>query len=254
MQTTRREALKLAAAWAATATFMPFAARADGHAHMHDAESGKIGIMPVDHASFVMTLPSGMTIYNDPVGGAAKYASFDAPDLILITHQHGDHYNLDTLTGIVGQKTKLLTNPAVFDMLPDGLKAKAERIGNGGNAAFGEVGIEAVPAYNITEDRLKYHPKGRDNGYVLSAAGRRVYIAGDTEDIPEMRALKDIDIAFVPMNLPYTMDVEAAAAGVAAFAPKVVYPYHYRGQDPKAFAGLLAKAGAGTEVAYGAWY
>ena len=254
MQTTRRDALKLGAAWAASAAFIPFAARADGHAHMHDAEGGLIGISPVDHCSFVMTLPSGLTVYNDPVGGAEKYSAFDAPDLVLITHQHGDHYNVETLEGITAGKTKLLTNPAVFDMLPDGLKAKAAQIGNGGTTAYADLGIEAVPAYNITEDRLKYHPKGRDNGYVLSTAGRRIYIAGDTEDIPEMRALKDIDIAFVPMNLPYTMDVEAAAAGVAAFAPKLVYPYHYRGQDPKAFAAKLAASGAQVKVAHAAWY
>ena len=99
-----------------------------------------------------------------------------------------------------------MVNPAVMAMLSDDLKAKATELANGGTTTVGDIAIEAVPAYNTTEERLQYHPKGRDNGYVLTIDGRRVYIAGDTEDIPEMRALTDIYIAFVPMNLPYTMD------------------------------------------------
>ncbi|MGG7565133.1 MBL fold metallo-hydrolase [Rhodovulum sp. DZ06] len=253
MQMNRRDALKITAAWAAAATFMPFAARAGGHGDMYEAEGGEIGIHPVDHASFVMTTPLG-TIYNDPVGGAEKYADMPAADLVLITHEHGDHFNLDTLNGVVGEGTMLLTNPSVYEKLPEALKAKAQMIGNGETTEMMGVGIEAIPAYNLTEERKKFHPKGRDNGYVLTLAGMRIYIAGDTEDIPEMRALKDIDMAFVPMNLPYTMDPIAAAGGVAAFAPKVVYPYHYRDQDPKEFAAKLAELGAGSEVKYGAWY
>lgn len=253
MQMHRRDALKLTAAWAGAAAFMPFAARADGHGDMYEVEGGKIGIHPVDHASFVMTTP-GPTIYNDPVGGAAKYEGMPKADLVLITHQHGDHYNLETLEAIVGPDTRLLTNPAVYEMLPEALKAKAQMIANGESTEIMGVPIEAIPAYNTTEDRLKYHPKGRDNGYVLTIGKRRIYIAGDTEDIPEMRALADIEIAFVPMNLPYTMDPAAAAEGVAAFAPAVVYPYHYRGQDPKAFAEKLAALGGEAEVKYGAWY
>ena len=101
---------------------------------------------------------------------------------------------------------------------------------------------------------MQYHPQGRDNGYVLSVDGRRVYIAGDTEDVPEMRALSDIDIAFVPMNPPYTMDVTAAADGVAAFAPRYVYPYHYQGSDLAAFEAALAEHEAETEVRMGPWY
>jgi L-ascorbate metabolism protein UlaG (beta-lactamase superfamily) len=188
------------------------------------------------------------------VGGAAAFERHPAPDLILVTHEHGDHFHPETLAALAGSETRLITNPAVFEMLPDELKSRATAIGNGEGADAGSVRIDAIPAYNTTEDRLKYHPKGRDNGYVLSVDGRRVYIAGDTEDIPEMRALTDIDIAFVPMNLPFTMDVDQASSAVAEFAPKFVYPYHYKGSDPQAFASKVAEAGKGTEVVQGAWY
>ena len=123
----------------------------------------------------------------------------------------------------------------------------------------GSVGIDAIPAYNMTEGRTQFHPQGRDNGYVVTVDGKRVYISGDTEDIPEMRALTDIDIAFVCMNLPFTMDANQAASAVTEFAPSVVYPYHYRGrddgtQDPAEFARLLSEAGGKAEVVVGPWY
>ena len=134
--------------------------------------------------------------------------------------------------------------------------AKATAIGNGESAEFNGVAIDAIPAYNTTEGRTNFHPQGRDNGYVLSFDGFRVYISGDTEDIPEMRALENIDLAFLCMNLPFTMDVEQAASAVAEFKPKFVYPYHYRGrdggtQDPSEFAALVGEAVA---VKMGDWY
>lgn len=232
---------------------MPFAGRAQDGGDTYETDNGKISIFPISHASFVMTVP-GMVIYNDPIGGAAAYEGQPAPDLILITHEHQDHFDPETLAGIVKDGTRLLTNPAVHGMLPEELKARATAIGNGENTTVGDISIDAIPAYNTTEDRLKYHPKGRDNGYVLSIDGRRVYIAGDTEDIPEMRALTDIDVAFVPMNLPFTMDVDQAASAVTEFAPAYVYPYHYQGSDPQAFADKVAAAGAKTQVVMGPWY
>ncbi len=108
--------------------------------------------------------------------------------------------------------------------------------------------------YNLTEDRLRFHDKGRGNGYVLTVGGTRVYIAGDTEDIPEMRALQNIDVAFVPMNLPYTMTEEQAASGVNAFNPEVVYPYHYQGSDAEKFKELVEAGGGNTEVRLRDWY
>lgn len=257
MSFTRRKTLKLGLAGAAgigAAAIMPFAARAqDDLGDSYETDNGMITIHPIAHASFVMTIPD-MVVYNDPVGDPEDYEGHPAPDLILITHEHEDHYNPETLSALAGDDTQLVTNPAVYDMLPDELKEKATAIGNGETATVGELEIEAIPAYNTTEDRLEYHPEGRDNGYILPVDGRRIYIAGDTEDIPEMRELTDIFIAFLPMNLPYTMDVEQAASAVSEFDPVYVYPYHYRDSDPDEFADLVAESDASTEVVMGPWY
>ena len=256
MPVTRRNLMKYgstAVVLIGASTILPYAALAQSDAmeeDIFDTDSGEIAIIPVAHASLVMKTPS-MVIYNDPVGGADTYSGMPAPDLVLITHEHGDHYNVETLQGIVADNTRIITNPAVFGMLPEDLKSKASAIGNGDSTTVGDMAIDAIPAYNITQDRLKYHPQGRDNGYVLTIDGVRVYIAGDTEDIPEMRALSDIDIAFVPMNLPYTMDEEQAASAVNEFKPTFVYPYHYRDSDIDKFAGLV---GDGVEVKRGPWY
>ncbi|MCG6859597.1 MAG: MBL fold metallo-hydrolase [Salaquimonas sp.] len=260
---TRRGAVKLGLGGMALATLgstviVPFEVRAKMMGDEYETDNGKITIHPVQHASFVMTVPAPgsndggeLVIYNDPVGGAALYADYPRPDLILITHEHGDHFNVETLQALAGDDTKLLTNPSVFDKLPDGLKEKATQIANGGSTTFRGIAIDAIPAYNTTADRLKFHPKGRDNGYILAIDGKRVYIAGDTEDIPEMRALKDIFVAFVPMNLPYTMDIDQAASAVNAFKPAFVYPYHYKGSDIDAFA---TRVDGGTKVVKGQWY
>ncbi len=255
MRQTRRHFLSLAAATVGSITVLPYSVRAAGQSGDKFA-GGRITVHPISHASFVMATPAG-TIYCDPVGDAAAYSSFPKPDLILVTHHHGDHYKPRTLAALVGDKTQIITNPAVHDKLPTELKARTAQIANGGSTAFGKLGIDAIPAYNMTKGRLKFHPQGRDNGYVLNFDGFRVYISGDTEDIPEMRGLKDISLAFVCMNLPFTMDVKAAASAVAEFKPKSVYPYHYRGrgeggtQDPKEFARLI---GAAAEVKIGKWY
>jgi len=253
----RRDTLQLGLAGMAglgATTFMPFTARAQGKGDAYKTGGGgEIVVSPINHASFVLSTP-GLVIYNDPVGGKALYEGHPAPGLILVTHEHQDHFDPETLAAIVGADTRLVVNPAVMDKLPADLKAKATAIGNGENTAIGSLTIEAIPAYNTTEDRKKYHPQGRDNGYVLSVDGTRVYIAGDTEDIPEMRALKDIDIAFVPMNLPYTMDVDQASSAVAEFKPAVVYPYHYQGSDSEAFAAKVTAAAPEVKVVQGAWY
>ena len=253
--TTRRHFLTGTAA-AAGITMLPYRAFAAAHGgDSFASDTGEITIMPVDHASFVMQTPVGV-VYVDPVGDAANYADMPAPDLILITHEHGDHYNQETLAAIMGETTQMITNPAVYEMLPDDMKARASSMANGDAAAADQIMVEAIPAYNTTEDRLNFHPQGRDNGYVVTVDGLRVYISGDTEDIPEMRALENIDIAFVCMNLPFTMSADAAASAVNEFAPTYVYPYHYRGrdngtQDPAEFAGMLDD---GIEAKMGNWY
>ena len=119
---------------------------------------------------------------------------------------------------------------------------------NGDELSMMGIGIEAIPAYNLTPERLNFHPKGRDNGYVLTFGDKRIYISGDTEGTPEMRALKNIDVAFVCMNLPYTMTPEAAADAVLAFKPKIVYPYHSRGSDVDKFASMVKAGDAGIDV------
>lgn len=256
MQITRRDTIQLGLAGLggiAVTTFMPFTARAQGKGDTYKTDGGEITISPISHASFVMATP-GLVVYNDPVGGKALYEGYPAPGLILVTHEHPDHFDPDTLAALAGADTKLVVNPSVMDKLPADLKAKATAIKNGENTTVGGIAIDAIPAYNTTADRMKYHPQGRDNGYVLAVDGRRVYIAGDTEDIPEMRALTGIDIAFVPMNLPYTMTVQQAAAGVAAFQPTLVYPYHYKGSDPAVFEAAVADSGAATKVIRAEWY
>lgn len=194
---------------------------------------------PIEHATFVIQ-SAGITIYVDPVGDPAIFEDMPAPDIILITDIHGDHLNADVVNAVRAESTVVIGPKAVTDRL-DGASALA----NGATKKVGPATVEAIPMYNLTESRLKYHDKGRGNGYVVTVGGKRIYISGDTEDIPEMRALENIDYAFVCMNLPYTMTVEQAASAVLEMKPKVVLPYHYRGtdgtSDTKKFAELVGE-------------
>lgn len=218
--------------------------------------NGEIEIEPINHATFILRW-NGKTIFVDPVGGAQKFST--KPDIVLITDIHGDHLNADTLKGVLGDKTKIVAPAAVVEQLPAELKSKTASGGekfvlaNGEKKTIDWITIEAVPMYNLTQERLKFHTKGRGNGYVLTLGGKRIYISGDTEDIPEMRALKNIDAAFVCMNLPYTMTVEQAASAVKEFKPKIVYPYHHRGSDVQKFKELVG-ADSGVEVRLLDWY
>ncbi|GGL62763.1 MBL fold metallo-hydrolase [Wenxinia marina] len=253
--TTRRTFLASAAA-AGTITVLPFRARAEAHmgGDMFETDGGQVVVHPVHHASVVLETPAGV-IYVDPVGGADMYADMPPADLILVTHEHGDHYDAETLAALPGE-APMIVNPAVMEMLPEDLAARATAIGNGESADALGTTVNAVPAYNITEGRTNYHPQGRDNGYVMTIDGFTIYISGDTEATDEMKALTGIDLAFVSMNLPFTMTAEQAAEGVNAFAPAYVYPYHYRGQDggtqdPEGFASMLQE---GIEARMGDWY
>ena len=251
---TRRRFLTTTASGIGAAVILPYAARAAVQgSDTFQGNTGAITVHPIHHASFVMQVP-GLVIYNDPVGKASAYAHLPPPDLILLTHHHKDHYVPKTLAALVAEGTKILANPTVYDQLPKKLKAMATSIGNGDSATFGSVKIEAVPAYNYTEGRTQYHPKGRDNGYVVNTDGRRIYIAGDTEDVPEMLALTDIDIAFLPMILPYTMDITQAAFAVGEFFPAHVYPYHYGKSDIKKFDDLVKHGNGDPVVHFGPWY
>ncbi|WP_369811130.1 MBL fold metallo-hydrolase [Hymenobacter mellowenesis] len=191
---------------------------------------GPLTVQPITHGSVVLTW-NGKTIYVDPYGGAAAYAGLAAPDVILITDIHPDHLDPQTLAGLSVGKALMVVPKAVAEKLPAQYKAQVRILSNGQKLDTLGMQVSAIPMYNLPEAPNAPHPKGRGNGYVLNLGGKNVYLSGDTEDTAEMRALKNIDVAFVCMNLPYTMDVNQAAQGVLAFKPGIVYPYHYRGQN-----------------------
>jgi len=220
---------------------------------------GDLVIDPIHHASMMLEW-NGMNILVDPapppggvpdgVDATAEFAALPEPDLILVTDIHGDHLNADVLSAVSGA-APIVAPQAVADELPEALQVMTQVVANGETVNVQGIDIEAVPMYNITEDRLMYHDPGRGNGYVLTLGDTRVYIAGDTEDIPEMRALTDIDVAFLPMNLPYTMTPEQAADAVVEFQPRIVYPYHYGMSDLNVF---VANVGDASEVRLLQWY
>lgn len=222
-----------------------------------EAQETDFVINPVEHASMVLKWDESV-IYVDPVGGADMYSSYPQSSLILITDIHGDHLDIPTLEALVAENTSLIVPQAVYDKLPQELQKTAQVMNNGAKTSVLNINIEAVPMYNLRAEALKFHEKGRGNGYVLEKNGMRVYISGDTEDIPEMRDLKNIDIAFVCMNLPYTMPVEKAVEAVLDFKPKKVYPYHYRGQnrmsDVAEFKSLVETQNPDIEVVQLDWY
>ncbi len=182
------------------------------------------------HAS-IRIVYDGKEIEVDPVAKMGNrttdYAKLPKADYILLTHEHGDHFDKGAIGLLTGGSTRLVTNKRCGDMLGYG-----EVMANGDKKVLApDISVEAVPAYNTTEGHLQYHPKGRDNGFVLTVDGLRIYIAGDTEDIPEMKDIKDIDIAFMPCNQPYTMTTQQLVRAARTVKPKVLYPYHYGRTD-----------------------
>lgn len=219
------------------------------------SEQGQVEIHPVEHATFV--LESGdQRIALDPVGGGEQGDAFAGVDLALVTDIHGDHFDARTLQMLAAQGASIVAPSAVVERMDRELSRNAIVLENGETTTIGGVTIEAIPMYNMSGSPR--HPKGRGNGYVLEVSGLRIYVSGDTEDIPEMRGLQDIDVAIVCMNLPYTMDVESAAEAVLDMQPRIVYPYHYRGQDGFSdigrFAQLVQSENSGIEVRQLEWY
>lgn len=216
-----------------------------------------IKIIPIAHATAVLEW-NGLTIYIDPVGGSAAFEGQNIPDLILITDIHGDHFSLETIEELNTSKAKIIVPQAVADKIPDVFNPQLDVLDNGVSKERFGILVEAIPMYNLREEALKFHEKGRGNGYVLNIDGKRLYFSGDTEDIPEMRALQDIDMAFICMNLPYTMTEESAASAVLEFAPKEVYPYHYRGRpdvsDLSKFRDLVNSGNPSIKVVQLDWY
>ena len=214
-------------------------------------------IIPIQHATTILDY-KGKIIYIDPTGGTKAFDNQKTPDIVLITDIHGDHMNIDTLDSLDLSKSKIIVPQAVAEKLPANYTDKIVLINNGDIKDIDGILIEAIPMYNLREEALRFHSKGRGNGYVITLGEERLYFSGDTEDIPEMRALKDIDKAFVCMNLPYTMTVESAADAVLEFKPKQIYPYHYRGteglSDVVKFKEIVNTGDASIEVVQLDWY
>jgi L-ascorbate metabolism protein UlaG (beta-lactamase superfamily) len=213
-------------------------------------------IVPIMHATSVIKWDNSV-FYTDPTGGAVSFQGQSPADIIFITDIHSDHLSTTTLNAVMSSST-IIVPQAVKDLLPVNIAAQTKVLKNGETINEKGYSITAIPMYNLPESTTSPHTKGRGNGYLIEKDGFRVYVAGDTSSIPEMRSLTNIDIALVPMNLPYTMSVEEAAEAVLAFKPKKVYPYHYRGQnglsDINKFKQLVNQANPNIQVVLENWY
>jgi L-ascorbate metabolism protein UlaG (beta-lactamase superfamily) len=219
-----------------------------GDTQSFSTSAGPVKITPLYHASTLIEA-GGKVIYLDPAK-PAKLDGLPKADMILITDIHGDHMDPASEQAVSKDGTEIFAPPAVVKTV-----TSAKPIANGETKTWGAFTIEAIAAYNLKrgpEPGKFYHDKGRGNGYVLTYGGKRFYFSGDTEGVPEMRALKNIDVAFICMNLPYTMPPDEAADAVKAFHPKIVIPYHYRGSDLSVFQKALD--GTGIEVRVLEWY
>lgn len=220
-------------------------------------KESNLEITPITHGTAVLT-SDDLTIYIDPTGKAEAFANFSPPNYVFITDIHGDHLSLKTLKALDLSNSTIVAPKAVADRIPEGTAKAIVILNNGDEKTFGVFKAAAIPMYNLRKEALKFHSKGRGNGYVFTIDNQRIYFSGDTEDIPEMRALKNIDKAFVCMNLPYTMTIESAADAVLEFKPKEVYPYHYSGtgglSDVAKFKSLVNAANSDIKVVQLDWY
>jgi L-ascorbate metabolism protein UlaG (beta-lactamase superfamily) len=198
--------------------------------------AGDLTITFIGHGTLMFAF-GGKVIHVDPVGQYADYGKLPKADLMIITHEHRDHLDPKVVEMLRKPGTEIVLTQAAADQAPGGLV-----MDNGKVKTVAGLTIEAVPAYNLVHKRESgepFHPKGQGNGYIITFGGKRVYVAGDTENTPEMKALKNIDIAFLPMNLPYTMTPEMVADAARAFKPKVLYPYHFGKTDTARLVALL---------------
>jgi L-ascorbate metabolism protein UlaG (beta-lactamase superfamily) len=198
--------------------------------------AGDLTITFIGHASLMMAF-DGKTIHVDPFAEMADYAALPGADVLFLTHEHGDHMDKTALAHVRTEQTVTVMNEACAAELKGGIVMR-----NGEARDVEGIRVEAVPAYNLVHQRPGggvFHPKGVGNGYVLGFGDTRVYVAGDTENTPEMKALKDIHIAFLPMNLPYTMTPEMVADAARGFRPKILYPYHFGETDTSKIVELL---------------
>lgn len=231
--------------------------RAQAQSDVIATNKGEIKIFPVTHGSLVLEF-NDKTVYIDPYGGAEGFKDKSKPDLVLITDIHGDHLDQNTLKALEISDAEFIVPQAVKDMMNDLNPKKTITLKNGDKTTWENLTVEALPMYNLPESSDSRHIKGRGNGYIITYGNKRIYVSGDTEDIPEMRNLKNIDVAFVCMNEPYTMTVEQAADAVLAFKPKIIYPYHFRGSgglaDVSKFKSLVESQNKNIEVRLREWY
>lgn len=200
-----------------------------------ETSDGDLKVTFLGHGSLLFEF-DGKVIYADPSGNGIDWQKQPKADIVVITHEHGDHFQPDILSQLRKDNTVMLMNDRCAEDVEGATVVK-----NGDTRTVRGIKIEAVPSYNIVHERngTPFHPKGRDNGYVITFGDKRVYVAGDTENHPEMKALKDIDVAFLPMNLPFTMTPEMVADAAKSFKPKLLYLYHYRGGDTKSLEKLM---------------
>lgn len=218
-----------------------------------ETDNAALSIQPIHHGTLVLNW-NDLSIYVDPTGGREAFEGLNNPDLILITHIHGDHMDIETLEALNTDEATIIAPQSVAERLPASLSGKVNVLANGEKIGLKQIEVRAIPMYNLPDGSDSRHPKGRGNGYVLGIGGKKIYISGDTENIPEMRSLENIDVAFVCMNLPYTMDINQAASAVLDFKPDIIYPYHYRGQNTQAFKKLVNSENKEIEVRLKNWY
>lgn len=202
-----------------------------------ETSAGDLKITFIGHGSLMFSF-NGKIIHVDPDSRQADYTALPKADMILITHEHQDHCDPKALETLRTEKTVLVSNEACAKQIG----GSSTVMHNGDTEMVMGIKIEAVPAYNIVHMRsegVPFHPKGNGNGYVIAFGDKKVYVAGDTENIPEMKELKGIDIAFLPMNLPYTMTPEMVAEAAKSFEPRVLYPYHFGDTDTSRIVELL---------------
>ncbi len=212
------------------------AAKEGSESDIIKTSAGDLKITFIGHGSLMLAF-GGRVIHVDPVSQEADYTKLPKADLILLTHQHGDHLDAKALDILRTEKTVLVMTEICAQQVKGGMVMKNGEVKN----VLG-LKIEAVPAYNLVHMRsagIPFHPKGEGNGYVITFGDKRVYVAGDSENIPEMKKLEKIDVAFLPMNLPYTMTPEMVADAAKAFKPKVLYPYHFGETDTSKLLGRL---------------
>jgi len=215
---------------------IPLQAEADFEMDIIETARGPLQITFIGHGTLMFSF-GGKVIHVDPVSREADYGKMEKADLILITHEHGDHLDPQAIELVRTERTSIVLTEVCASKISGGVVMKNGEVRN-----VQGLRIEAVPAYNLVHMRspgVPFHPKGVGNGYIIAFGNKRVYVAGDTENIPEMKKLKNIDVAFLPMNLPYTMTPEMVADAARAFKPAILYPYHYGETDTSRLVELL---------------